>query len=38
LQLNPCCHNLYLMSSLTRRWVCLLWICLSFHQMYVWHI
>jgi hypothetical protein len=30
LQLNPCEHSPYVTSSLTRRWVCLLWICLAF--------
>jgi hypothetical protein len=31
-QLNP-----YVTSSLTRRWICLLWICLAFRQMYISH-
>jgi hypothetical protein len=30
LQLNPCIHSPHVTSSLTRRWVCLLWICFSF--------
>jgi hypothetical protein len=29
-QLNPCGHSLYVTSSLTRKWVCLLWTCLAF--------
>jgi hypothetical protein len=28
----------YATSSLTRRWVCLLWTCLTFHHVYVSHI
>jgi hypothetical protein len=28
-QLNPCGIRPYVTSSLTRRWVCLLWICLA---------
>jgi hypothetical protein len=28
-QLSPCGHSPYVTSSLTRRWVCLLWICLA---------
>jgi hypothetical protein len=35
LQPNPCCHNPYVTSSLTRGWVCLLWIGLAFRQIYV---
>jgi hypothetical protein len=31
-QLNPCGHSTYITSSLTRRWVCLLWICLVFRE------
>jgi hypothetical protein len=27
--MNPCSHSPYVTSSLTRRWVCLLWICLA---------
>jgi hypothetical protein len=30
LQLNPYGHNPGVTSSLTREWVCLLWICLAF--------
>jgi hypothetical protein len=37
-QLNPCNNSPYVTSSLTRRWVCLIWICLAFHQAYVWHV
>jgi hypothetical protein len=29
-QLNPCGNSPYVTSSPTRRWVCLLWICLAF--------
>jgi hypothetical protein len=36
--LNPSGNSPYLTSSLTRRWVCRLWICLAFRQMYVSHI
>jgi hypothetical protein len=35
LQLSPCGHSPYITSSLTRRWVCLLWICLVFRQVYL---
>jgi hypothetical protein len=28
-QLGPCGNSPYVISSLTRRWVCLLWICLA---------
>jgi hypothetical protein len=28
----------YVASSLTRRWVCLLWICLAFRQVYISHM
>jgi hypothetical protein len=38
LQLNRCRNSPYVTSSLTRRWVCLLWTCLAFRQMYVSHI
>jgi hypothetical protein len=31
-QLNPCGISPYVTSSLMRRWVCLLWICLAFRQ------
>jgi hypothetical protein len=31
-QLNPCSHGPYVTSSLMRRLVCLLWICLAFRQ------
>jgi hypothetical protein len=34
-QLNLCDNSPYVTSSLTRRWVCLLWICLAFRQVYV---
>jgi hypothetical protein len=37
-QLNPYGHSPYVTLSLTRRWVCLLWTCLAFHQAYVSHI
>jgi hypothetical protein len=37
-QLNPCSHSPYVTSSLTRGWVCLLWVCLTFRQVYVSHI
>jgi hypothetical protein len=37
-QLNPCHHGPYVTSSLTRRWVWLFWICLSFPQVYVLHV
>jgi hypothetical protein len=37
-QLNPCGHSPYVTSSLTRRRVRLLWICLAFRQVYVSHI
>jgi hypothetical protein len=37
-QLNPCGKNPYVISSVTRWRVCLLWICLAFHQVYVSHI
>jgi hypothetical protein len=30
LQLNPCGHRPYVTYSLTRGWVCLLWICFAF--------
>jgi hypothetical protein len=36
--LYPCDHNPYVTSFVTRRWVCLLWICLAFRQVYVSHI
>jgi hypothetical protein len=35
---NPCGNSSYITSSLTRRWVCLLWICLAFRQVYISHI
>jgi hypothetical protein len=41
LQLYHCGHSLYVTSSLTRKWVCLLWTCLAFRQMYIsfiWHL
>jgi hypothetical protein len=34
-QLNPCDISPYVTSSLTRRWVCLLLICLAFRQVYI---
>jgi hypothetical protein len=37
-QLNPCGNSPYVTSSLTRRWVCLLWICVAFRQVYVSHL
>jgi hypothetical protein len=37
-QLNSCGNSPYITSSLTRRWVCLLWICLAFRKMYISHI
>jgi hypothetical protein len=36
-QLNLCGNSLSATSSLTR-WVCLLWICLAFRQVYISHI
>jgi hypothetical protein len=30
-----CGNSPYVTSSLTRRWVCLLWICLTFRQVYI---
>jgi hypothetical protein len=37
-QQNSCGNSPYVTSSLTRRWVCLLWICLAFRQVYISHI
>jgi hypothetical protein len=37
-QLNPCNNSPYVTSSLMRRWICLLWICLAFRQVYISHI
>jgi hypothetical protein len=37
-QLNPCSPSPYVTSSLTRRQVCLLWMCLAFRQVYISHI
>jgi hypothetical protein len=37
-QLNSCGNSACVTSSLTRRWVCLLWICLAFRQLYISHI
>jgi hypothetical protein len=37
-QLNSCANSPYVTSSLTRRWGCLLLICLAFRQVYVSHI
>jgi hypothetical protein len=34
-QLNPCGHSPYVTFSLTRRWLCLLWIYLAFLQVFV---
>jgi hypothetical protein len=34
-QRNPCDISPYITSSLTRRWVCLLWICLAFRHIYI---
>jgi hypothetical protein len=36
-QLNPCGNSAYV-TSLTRRWIYLLWICLAFRQVYISHI
>jgi hypothetical protein len=36
--LKSCGSSPYVTSSLTRRWVCLLWICLVFRQVYISHI
>jgi hypothetical protein len=33
-QLNPCDNSVYVTSSLTRRWFCLIRICLAFLQVY----
>jgi hypothetical protein len=37
-QLNPCGHCPYVTSSLMGKWGCFFWICLAFHQVYIWHI
>jgi hypothetical protein len=37
-QLNPCGNSPYVTSSLTKRWVRLLGICLNFRQVYISHI
>jgi hypothetical protein len=37
-QLNPCIHSPYVPSSLTRGWVCLLWICLALSSVRIAHI
>jgi hypothetical protein len=37
-QLNSCGNSPYVATSLRRRWVCLLWICLAFRQVYISHI
>jgi hypothetical protein len=37
-QLNSCDNSPYVTSSLTWRWVCLLWICLAFSQVYIPHV
>jgi hypothetical protein len=36
-QLNSCCDSPYVRSSLMKRWVCILWICLAFCQVYISH-
>jgi hypothetical protein len=37
-QINLCSNSPYVTSSLTRRWVCLLWTCLVFRLVYIpWH-
>jgi hypothetical protein len=36
--LNSCGNSPYVTSSLTRRWVCLVWTCWAFHQGYISHI
>jgi hypothetical protein len=36
-QLNPCGNSPYVTLSLTKRWDCLLWICLAFRQMCISH-
>jgi hypothetical protein len=36
-QLNTCGYSPYVTSSLTKIWVCFLWICLAFRQAYVSH-
>jgi hypothetical protein len=37
-RVNSCGNSPYVTSSLTRRWVCLLSICLAFRQVYISHI
>jgi hypothetical protein len=37
-QLNPCGHSPYVTLSLTRGWVCLLWICFAFYKCSIAHI
>jgi hypothetical protein len=37
-QLNPFDISPYVISSLRRRWICLLWICLAFRQVCISHI
>jgi hypothetical protein len=37
-QLNSCGNSPYVTSFLTRRWGCLLWICLAFHQVFISHM
>jgi hypothetical protein len=37
-QLSRCGNSSYVTASLTRRWVCLCWICLLFRQVYVSYI
>jgi hypothetical protein len=37
-ELNHCGNSPYVTSSLTRRWVCLLWIFLAFSQVYISHL
>jgi hypothetical protein len=33
--LNSCGNSPYVTSSLTRRWGCVLWICMAFRQVYI---
>jgi hypothetical protein len=37
-QMHPCGNNPYVISCLTRRWVCLVWICLASRKVCVSHI
>jgi hypothetical protein len=36
-QMSSCGNSQYVISSLMRRWICLLWICLGFRQVYISH-